>query len=134
LQPAQHAVVGDVAEQQVTPVAKPHRAFRPARAGVEPLDGGIALPVWGKTRMEDFNRRVGILGDLRQTPILGGSQGIHRQARPRCRRRGKKSSSLHGVPLLPRRPNADSMVAYASPSKAENRNSKVETRSICAPS
>ncbi len=38
--PFEDAVIGDIAAQQITPVAKPHRAFAPAQPGLEPLDRG----------------------------------------------------------------------------------------------
>ena len=34
----EHPVVGDVGEQQVAPVAEPHRTLQPAAAGPQPLD------------------------------------------------------------------------------------------------
>src|SRR5215468_1790378 len=43
LEPAQDAIVRDVAEQQVAPVAKPHGPLRPARPGIKALDGGVGI-------------------------------------------------------------------------------------------
>src|ERR1700746_2271343 len=51
LAPAQHAVVGDIAEHQVASVAKPYRTFRPSRAGVETLDRAIYDFVFCETRI-----------------------------------------------------------------------------------
>src|ERR1700730_10618043 len=34
LQPSQHSIVGDVAEEEIPPIRKPYRTFRPPRANV----------------------------------------------------------------------------------------------------
>ena len=34
LQPSQHSIVGDVAEEEIPPIRKPYRSFRPPRAHV----------------------------------------------------------------------------------------------------
>ena len=60
LVPAQHAVVGDVAPQEVAAVAEPDRTLGPATAGVEPLDRSQRQPVLVEGRIEHAHRRIGI--------------------------------------------------------------------------
>lgn len=56
--PTHDAVVGDVADQQVTPVADPDRSFRPPHAGGEFLDAGVEDPQFKKAVVEDVNERI----------------------------------------------------------------------------
>src|SRR5262249_44654568 len=49
LAPAHHAVVGDVAPQQVAAIAKPDRALGPAKPGREPLHLCTTKPVLRET-------------------------------------------------------------------------------------
>jgi len=60
LEPTQDAIVRNVAEQQVAPVAKPHGPLRPARAGIKALDGGVTDLVFGEARIDDLDGGVGI--------------------------------------------------------------------------
>ena len=57
---AQDAVVGNVAPEKIVAIAEPDGAFGPARAGVEALDGGIALDVFAETRVNGFDGGIGI--------------------------------------------------------------------------
>src|SRR5262249_33874434 len=63
LAPTQHAVVRDVAPQQVAAIAEPDRPFGPAEAGGEPLDRGVADGILRKARVDHLNRRVGVADD-----------------------------------------------------------------------
>ena len=58
--PAQDAVVRDVRQQQVAPVAEPHRALGPAQPGGQLLDAGAvqAQPMEGL--VEHLDRGIGI--------------------------------------------------------------------------
>src|SRR5262249_25445285 len=66
--PSQDAIVRDVAEQEITPVAEPHWPFSPARARVQALDGSVPDRVFGTARIDNFHSGVGI--DDRRFPIL----------------------------------------------------------------
>src|SRR5262249_51330413 len=59
LEPAHHAVVGDVAEDQVAAVAEINRPFCPAKASGDALDRGIALLV-GESRIEPLDTGIRI--------------------------------------------------------------------------
>lgn len=56
--PTHDAVVGDVADQQVTPVADPHRSFGPTHAGGEFFHAGVENPQFEKAVVEDVNERI----------------------------------------------------------------------------
>src|SRR5215813_15606664 len=43
--PFEDAVVGNIAPQQVAPITKPDRAFRPAAPGVQVIHSGLLQPV-----------------------------------------------------------------------------------------
>src|SRR6185312_3401083 len=58
LDPAHLAVVGDVAPDQVTADRVPGRAFRPQRAGPQPLDRGVGLGKFVERRID--GEHVGI--------------------------------------------------------------------------
>ena len=60
--PLDDALVGNVAAQQIAPVAEPHRPFGPAQAGGQPLHRRQLQPVFFKARIEGVNRRIGIIG------------------------------------------------------------------------
>ena len=92
LVPAHHAVVGDVAPQQVAAVAEPHRALGPAEAGRQPLDRGAGDAVLREARIEDLDGRVGVaLGGLPHGRSL-------RIAAPR-----RRSMKAMISPMMPRR-------------------------------
>ena len=55
LEPSQDAVVGDVTPEKIAAVAKPHGPFRPARAGVQAFDRGVADFVFCKAWINDFD-------------------------------------------------------------------------------
>ena len=59
-EPAQDAVVGDVAEEQIAAVAKPYGALGPARAGVEPLDRGALDIIFSEARVQNFDGGIGV--------------------------------------------------------------------------
>ena len=66
--PFQDAVVRDVAEQQMAPVAEPYRPFGEAAAAGDPLDRRHRQDVFGKARVEDFD--IGIrVADRRRTRL-----------------------------------------------------------------
>ena len=56
--PFEDAVVGNIAPQQVAPIAKPDRAFRPAAPGVQALHGGELEPVLFKAWIERGDGRI----------------------------------------------------------------------------
>src|SRR5580698_1739192 len=59
--PLEDAAVGDVAPQQKTSVAEPHRTFAPAASRVEALDRRVeGWPDPLETRIERDDRRIGI--------------------------------------------------------------------------
>ncbi len=60
LEPAQDAVVGDVAPEKIAAVAKPHGAFQPARAGVQAFDRRVADFVFCEARINYFDGGIGI--------------------------------------------------------------------------
>src|SRR5208282_360820 len=59
-EPAEHAVVRNVAEEKVAAVAEPDGAFGPARSGVKTLDGGAVHSVFCETRVNHFDGGIGI--------------------------------------------------------------------------
>jgi hypothetical protein len=74
-EPAQHAVIGDVAEEQVVSVGDPDRAFGPACACIEALNGGIDDYVFGEARIDDLDGSIGIgRGGLRV--LFGARPGL----------------------------------------------------------
>ena len=58
--PLENAVVGYVAEQQITAVAKPRGAFEPASAGPEHFKGGVGQLVPGEALVEHLKAAVWI--------------------------------------------------------------------------
>lgn len=56
--PTHDAVVGNVADQQVSPVADPHRAFGPTHAGGEFFHAGVENPQFEKAVVENVNERI----------------------------------------------------------------------------
>src|SRR5581483_9240933 len=69
LLPLEDAVVGDVAPQQVAPVAEVDRPLRPAAAGVETLHAGELQPVFLEGGIERDDGRIGIARGL--PPAVG---------------------------------------------------------------
>ena len=69
LLPLEDAVVGDVAPQQIAPVAEIHRPFRPAAARGEALHAGELQPVFLEARIERHDGRIGIARGL--LPAVG---------------------------------------------------------------
>jgi len=69
LVPAQHAVVGDVAPQQIAAVAEIDRSLGPAAAGVEPFDRGERQAILVERRIE--HAHVGVRITLVGLPHLG---------------------------------------------------------------
>ena len=97
--PAQDAIVGDVAPQQIAAVAEPHRPLGPAAAGVETLDRGVADSIARETWIDDLDARIRIADDRIVTTAAhscragrGGRDcnrssfraGARRAARSRC--------------------------------------------------
>ena len=72
LLPLEDAVVGDVAPEQVAPVAEVDRALGPAAAGGEPLHAGELEPVLLEARIERDNGWVGIARGLLPAGGEGG--------------------------------------------------------------
>ena len=60
LEPAQHAVVRNVTEQEKAPVSEPDRPFRPSGPGVQAFDRGVDDNILGESWVDDLNRRIGI--------------------------------------------------------------------------
>ena len=60
--PLEDAVVGNIAAQQIAPVAEPHRAFGPAQPGGQPFHRRQFQPVFLEARIERVDRRIGIMG------------------------------------------------------------------------
>jgi len=67
-EPAQDAIVGNVAPQQIPAVTEPNRAFGPAASGVEALDDSIGGDELRKARIEDLDVGVGVVGRSWQDP------------------------------------------------------------------
>jgi len=59
-EPSQHAVVGNIAEQKITAITEPNGALGPARACVEPFDGGVDDFVFRKARVNHLDCGIGI--------------------------------------------------------------------------
>ena len=59
LEPAHHAVVGNVAPDEAARVAQIDRAFRPTEPGRDPLDAGIGLPA--EPPVQHLDARIGIM-------------------------------------------------------------------------
>ena len=60
--PFDDALVGNVAAQQIAPVAEPHRAFGPAQSRGQPFHRRQFQPVFLEARIERVDRRIGIIG------------------------------------------------------------------------
>src|SRR5215470_94211 len=75
-QPAQHAVVGNVAEKQESSIAKPHRAFCPTRACVQALNGSVEYDVFSKAWIDDLDGGVRIGSRSIGLPLFGTLPGI----------------------------------------------------------
>src|SRR6185503_9351392 len=69
LLPLEDAIVGDIAPQQVTPVAEVDGTLRPAATGVEPLHAGKLQPVLLEARIERDDGGIGIARGL--LPAVG---------------------------------------------------------------
>jgi len=89
LLPTQHSVIGDVAEQEVAPIAKPYRPFRPSRACIEALDGCISNLAFCETRIDHLHGRIGV---EHRVPSFWFSSKSERFKR---KRRGKPGSHVH---------------------------------------
>jgi hypothetical protein len=61
LDPAQLAIVGDVAPHEIAALRVPRRSFRPQRAGPQALDGRVGLP----QRIEARIRRLRTSGSVK---------------------------------------------------------------------
>src|SRR6185312_2818876 len=59
--PLDDALVRDVAAEQITPVADPHRSFGPAQPGCEPFHRRQLQPVFLKSRVEGVDGGVGVI-------------------------------------------------------------------------
>src|SRR5215472_7811964 len=94
LMPTQHAVVGDVAEQQITPIPKPDRSLRPSRTGVEALDRSVGHFVFRETRINHFHGSIGI--GHRIFLLLFHSKAERIKGKRRC----KPGSQVHKCPPL----------------------------------
>ena len=92
LLPLEDPVVGDVAPEEVAPVAEPGRSFRPAKAGSQPLDLGQLDAVLREARVEDPDGGIGIA--LARLPVGADAR--------RRRRRGRRRSRTGGEELAPR--------------------------------
>ncbi len=111
LQPAHHAIVGNIAPHQKSAVAEIDRALGPAEAGGDPLDRRIADHVFELLVVEHFDARVGVapIGQIPQGQCvrLGGIE------RHRGRGSGgtsQKSASFHDNLLpRPRKPDGSSL-------------------------
>src|SRR5262249_516264 len=60
--PLDDALVGDVAAKQISPVAEPYRAFRPAQPRAEPFLRRPFQPVFFEAPIERMDRGIGIMG------------------------------------------------------------------------
>lgn len=81
--PTHDAVVGDVADQQVTPVADPHRPFGPTHAGGKFFHAGVEDPQFKKAVVENVNERIRVtlaqgLCGRREAGQGGGADGGQR--------------------------------------------------------
>ncbi len=70
LLPLDDALVGNVAAQQIAPVAEPHRAFGPAQPRGQPFHRREFPPVFFEARIERVNGGIGITG--RRLPAGAG--------------------------------------------------------------
>jgi hypothetical protein len=68
-EPAQLAVVGNVAPDQVLAFAAPGWPFGPQHSGMDALDGGVANLVFGEALVEDDDVRVGIARGILAAPV-----------------------------------------------------------------
>ena len=75
--PFEDAVVGNIAPQQVAPIAKPDRAFRPAAPGVQALHGRELEPVLFKAWIERGDGRIRVTW-VRTPAGRGWKSGIGR--------------------------------------------------------
>jgi hypothetical protein len=56
----QHAVIGNIAENQATEVAEPDGAFKPTPTRVETFHRRIPDAILGEARIQNFDSRIGI--------------------------------------------------------------------------
>src|SRR5215813_12007441 len=78
--PFEDTVVGNIAPQQIAPIAKPHWPFRPAASGVQALHGRLLQPVLFKTWVERGNGRIRVTW-VRTPASRGWKSGIGRHAK-----------------------------------------------------
>src|SRR5205807_10066065 len=89
--PLHHAVVRDVAPQQIAAIAEPHRPLVPAHARRDSLDFGQPEAVAPEARVDDLDRRIRIA--LARLPL-------RKRARHR-RQRGDARPCLKELPFAP---------------------------------
>src|SRR5262252_4211289 len=104
LQPAQNAVVGNVAPKQVASIAEPHRTFRPAATGVKTLDCGVPNNVLPESRVKNLNIRIGIAHWVFRLVTQGTRFSFERQCCGRTGGEVKEGASMHELSVL--RPTA----------------------------
>ncbi len=78
--PFENAVVGNIAPEQVAPITKPDRAFRPTAPGVQALHGGLLQPVLFKAWIKRGDGRIRVTW-VRTPAGRGWKSGIHRHAK-----------------------------------------------------
>src|ERR1035437_10921064 len=66
LQPSQHTIVGNVAEEKVSAVADPHWTFCPAGTRVQALHRRADDSIFCEPRINDLYRRIGIRSEERR--------------------------------------------------------------------
>ena len=58
LTPTEHPVIGNVGEQEIPPVAEPHRTFQPAATGPQPFHDLMLHHQRAETFVDDLDGRV----------------------------------------------------------------------------
>src|SRR6202012_4233916 len=91
LVPPHHAIVWNVAPDQVTSVTEPNRPFAPAHSGGNPFHFRRRDAVFVKTRINGFYGRVRIT--LARLPV--GENGRDDGERSQCAAGSEKFSSVH---------------------------------------
>ena len=95
LQPTEHSIVGDVAEKKIAAIGKPDRTFRPARAGVQAFDRGVANFVFCEARINDFDGGIGIEDGIFLCLLGGTRKWMKRQCRRGADGKVHERTSLH---------------------------------------
>ena len=94
-QPPQDAIVGDVAEQEISPVSKPNRPFGPARARVQALDCGIRDSIFSEARIDNFHSGIRIDNWCFSVLLRGQGNWFACQSGRRARSDVQKGASFH---------------------------------------